>query len=34
MMSGCLELIKKQLKILSVEVIGERVYDPQDFIRK
>jgi hypothetical protein len=31
---SCLEFIKKLLKSLSLEVISERAYDPQEFIRK
>ena len=34
MITQCHEMIKLQLQILSMEVIQQRVYDPQEFIKK
>ena len=34
MVSQCFEMVKKQVTQLSIEVVQQRVYDPQEFIRK
>jgi len=34
MITQCHDMIKEQLQLLSLEVLHERAYDPQEFIRK
>jgi len=34
MINNCHKQIRQQLEILCTEVLQERVYDPQEFIRK
>ena len=34
MVNQCHDMIKEQLQLLSLEVLHERAYDPQEFIRK
>ena len=34
MAARCHEMVKEQLQLLSLEVLHERAYDPQEFIRK